>query len=242
MNHHEKHSNVAIVGIIALVCIVGVILGSFYYYKHHEPAERSVAHMPSPMIPAAPIEEATEEVTHYVDLPPARPVEKVTHIVEYEEPIEPAPRPRREKRPVNVSLSLGFQKVVNPAPQGEWCIYEEDHSCRPCPARIPNNMRRCDRPQQAHRGSWTGDHSRVVNLMNKFANQVLDRNNNSAYNTLEQAKQIVRGMRNSGQNMQATNSNGATLYSVVQQVVVAIAGRLPANMQASLNELNSLLR
>ena len=78
--------------------------------------------------------------------------------------------------------------------------------------------------------------------MNQFANQVLDRNNTAARNTLEQAKVVVRNLRNSGANLQATNQNGATLYSVIQQVLVAIAGRLPANTQASLDELNSLLR
>ncbi len=256
MNHQDKQSNVAIIGIIALVGIVGVVLGSFYYYKHHGPIERPVHHMPSPIVPAQeiPAPEPTHlpvegQVTHIIERPVARPVERITRIVDYVEPEEhiapqPIERPeRKERRPVNISLNLGFKKVVA-APQGEWCVHEEHgaQSCQPCPRTGANKMRRCNSPQQIRTGSWTADHTRVVNLMNQFVNQVLDRNNNAARNTLERAKQIVRSMHKFGANVQATNQNGATLYSVVQQVLVAIAGRLPSNMQQSLNELNSLLR
>ncbi len=245
-SNHEKHSHVAIIGIIALVCIVGVVLGSFYYYKHHEPVERQAMaygpaeqpEMEQPMTAEQPV------MTRYVEHP-TRPVEhKVTRVVEYHEPQEyAAPRRERprERRPVNLSFNLGFQKTVTPAPRGEWCIYEENgnESCRPCPRRGAQNMRRCNPPA---RGGWTSNHDRVARLMNQFANQVLDRNNHAASNILERAKHAVRDMRNSGENLQATNRNGATLYSIVQEVLVSIAGRLPANLQNSLNELNSLLR
>ena len=127
MNHHhnEKNSHVAIIGIIALVCIVGVILGSFYYYKHQEyrHAEQPIAQMRA-IAPEHPeyVEAQPVEVTRYVE---ERPVEhRVTRVVEYREPEEPRPV-RKERRPVNLSLNLGFSKVVNPAPQGDWCIFEE---------------------------------------------------------------------------------------------------------------------